>query len=317
MTLALTRPERVERLVVVDIAPVAYRHGFEDFITAMLAVDLDRVTRRADADAGAGPGDPRAQGRAFLLQNLEQRDGRFAWRPNLRALLAGMATITGVPALPDARPYRGPCCFDPRRHVRLRPRRAPAAHPRPVPDAELRHDLRAPATGSTPSGRASSSRRSAAVSEAEGDPSTWRRPGPTPWPASRSRSRSLATARPLLAPDLQDLARVEDFVAWMERQPVRYEVIDGRLTMMPGGTRLHSRLAVRVVGSLERQLAGQPCEAFNGDFLLDLGPGRRFYPDAMVVCDETRDWTDRPALVVEVLSELTLAYDLGPSSRPT
>jgi Uma2 family endonuclease len=121
----------------------------------------------------------------------------------------------------------------------------------------------------------------------------------------------LATARPLLAPDLQDLARVEDFVAWMERQPVRYEVIDGRLTMMPGGTRLHSRLSVRVVGSLERQLAGQPCEAFNGDFLLDLGPGRRFYPDAMVVCEETRDWTDCPALVVEVLSESTLAYDLG------
>jgi Uma2 family endonuclease len=121
----------------------------------------------------------------------------------------------------------------------------------------------------------------------------------------------LATARPLWAPDLQDLARVEDFVAWMERQPVRYEVIDGRLTMMPGGTRLHSRLSVRVVGSLERQLAGQPCEAFNGDFLLDLGPGRRFYPDAMVVCEETRDWTDCPALVVEVLSESTLAYDLG------
>jgi Uma2 family endonuclease len=122
----------------------------------------------------------------------------------------------------------------------------------------------------------------------------------------------LASAHVLLAPDLQDIALAEEFVAWMERQPVRYEVIDGRLTMMPGGTRLHSRLAVRVVGSLERQLAGQPCEAYNGDFLLDLGPGRRFYPDAMVVCDETRDWTDHPALVVEVLSEGTMAHELGP-----
>ena len=32
MTLALTAPERVERLVVVDIAPVPYAHGFEGFI---------------------------------------------------------------------------------------------------------------------------------------------------------------------------------------------------------------------------------------------------------------------------------------------
>jgi Uma2 family endonuclease len=32
----------------------------------------------------------------------------------------------------------------------------------------------------------------------------------------------------------------------------------------------------------------------------------------MVVCDETRDWTDHPVLVTEVLSETTIAYDLGP-----
>jgi pimeloyl-ACP methyl ester carboxylesterase len=111
MTLALTRPERVERLVVVDIAPVAYAHGFEGYVSAMLAVDLFSLNRRADADAALAPAVPDRGVRAFLLQNLEQRDGRFAWRANLRALLAGMRTITGLPDLLDARPYRGPCCF--------------------------------------------------------------------------------------------------------------------------------------------------------------------------------------------------------------
>lgn len=115
-----------------------------------------------------------------------------------------------------------------------------------------------------------------------------------------------------LAPDFTDLERVEDFVAWMAAQPVRYEMIDGRLTMMPGGTRVHSRLIIRIGSSLEQQLKGQRCEAYKGDFLLDLGPDRRFYPDAMVVCDEARDWTDRPVLVVEVLSRSTMADDLGP-----
>jgi Uma2 family endonuclease len=122
----------------------------------------------------------------------------------------------------------------------------------------------------------------------------------------------MGSALPLLAPDLADLERVEDFVAWMAAQPMRHEMIDGRLTTRPGGTRLHSRLTLRLGSSLERQLAGQSCEAYNGDFLLDLGPRQRFYPDAMMVRGETRDWTDRPALVIEVLSETTMAYDLGP-----
>ena len=51
--------------------------------------------------------------------------------------------------------------------------------------------------------------------------------------------------------DLADLARVEDFVAWMAAQPVRYEMIDGRLTMMPGGTRLQDKRGRRV-GRSER-----------------------------------------------------------------
>ena len=50
MRLALTRPELVERLVVVDVAPVAYAHSFGPFLEAMRAVDLAAVQRRADAD---------------------------------------------------------------------------------------------------------------------------------------------------------------------------------------------------------------------------------------------------------------------------
>ena len=50
MRLALTRPELVERLLVVDVAPVAYAHTFGPFIEAMRTVDLAAVKRRGDAD---------------------------------------------------------------------------------------------------------------------------------------------------------------------------------------------------------------------------------------------------------------------------
>jgi Uma2 family endonuclease len=85
--------------------------------------------------------------------------------------------------------------------------------------------------------------------------------------------------------------------------------------MMAGGTRLHAALAARVITALGQQLAGQRCEVLTSDFMVDLGPRNRFYPDASVVCDETRDWTDRPALVVEVLSETTREDDLGRKLR--
>ncbi len=39
MTLAATRPELLARLVVVDVAPVSYRHGHEDFVRAMMGRD--------------------------------------------------------------------------------------------------------------------------------------------------------------------------------------------------------------------------------------------------------------------------------------
>src|SRR5512145_3021086 len=103
--------------------------------------------------------------------------------------------------------------------------------------------------------------------------------------------------------DLSDIERPEDWVAWMEAQPFKCELIDDRLVMMTGGTRRHSLIGTRVTTSLTEQLRGQRCQAYNADFVINLGKidtdkDEKFYPDASVVCDETRDWTDRPVLVV-------------------
>jgi pimeloyl-ACP methyl ester carboxylesterase len=111
MTLALRRPDLVQRLAVVDIAPVAYRSGFEDLIRAMLAVELGPDTRRADVEAALTAGVPDANVRAFLATNLQTRAGRLAWAPNLEALLAGMEELKGFPPPPDPGRYDGPTLF--------------------------------------------------------------------------------------------------------------------------------------------------------------------------------------------------------------
>lgn len=109
MTLALTEPDRVGRLIVGDIAPVPYDHDQMVYVDAMRALDLSGVTRRSQADAALAARVPEASVRAFLLQSLTIENGRAEWRLNLDTLGTEMPKIMGFPAL-DSR-FTGPTLF--------------------------------------------------------------------------------------------------------------------------------------------------------------------------------------------------------------
>ncbi len=94
MVLALTKPKLVRRLVVADIAPVAYEGLDRGPIAAMRGVDLGRVERRSDA-AGQMIGIDEEL-KPFLLHSLDLKEKR--WRLNLDVLAADMAAIRGFPA---------------------------------------------------------------------------------------------------------------------------------------------------------------------------------------------------------------------------
>lgn len=111
MVLALTRPDLVEGLVVVDIAPVGYSHTFAPYIKAMRGVSLARATRRADVEAQLRETIPDPRVRAFLMQNLDGEPGAYRWRPNLATLAAAMADILDFPAVSDGARYDGPTLF--------------------------------------------------------------------------------------------------------------------------------------------------------------------------------------------------------------
>lgn len=112
MVLALRHPELVERLCVVDVAPVAYRHASEflGYIDAMLAIDLASLTERSEADAALREAVPNDVVRGFLLQNLRRGDDGWFWQPNLRLLRDDIDAIGGWPGdrLAGAAPYGGP-----------------------------------------------------------------------------------------------------------------------------------------------------------------------------------------------------------------
>ena len=114
---------------------------------------------------------------------------------------------------------------------------------------------------------------------------------------------------------LPDLTRTEDFLAWVWEQDYKYELIEGRLVMMAGGSRNHSRIAVNATIALGTRLAGQPCLPFSSDFLVEGDSRNRYYPNVTAACGETRDFTDQPVLIIEVLSPTTMREDLGPKRR--
>lgn len=97
MRLALGAPSLIERLVVVDIAPADYEHGFGAYVEAMQAIDVAALSSRGEVDDRLAATVPEAPVRAFLLQNLVRQDQGFSWRPNLDALASAMPALMSFP----------------------------------------------------------------------------------------------------------------------------------------------------------------------------------------------------------------------------
>jgi esterase len=109
MLLALTRPEKVRRLIVADIAPVGYSHTQMHLIDAMQGVDLTGVSSRRDADTILAGEVSEVAVRAFLLQSLDMKSTPPRWMFNIDVLAAQMPDIIGFPEI-EAR-FDGPVLF--------------------------------------------------------------------------------------------------------------------------------------------------------------------------------------------------------------
>jgi pimeloyl-ACP methyl ester carboxylesterase len=88
MQFALEFPNRVERLVVSDMAPRAYAPAHEPIFAALLALDLRSYKTRQQIEDALEPKIPELALRRFLLKNLGRNDdGSFYWKINLSGLV--------------------------------------------------------------------------------------------------------------------------------------------------------------------------------------------------------------------------------------
>jgi pimeloyl-ACP methyl ester carboxylesterase len=107
MTLALTQPELVNRLIVADIAPVTYTHSQLRYVKAMQSIDLSQITRKSDVAPLLEPYVDDPQLVSFFLQSLDAPNRR--WTLNLETLETDMPKIMGFPDL-EAK-YEGQTLF--------------------------------------------------------------------------------------------------------------------------------------------------------------------------------------------------------------
>ena len=109
---------------------------------------------------------------------------------------------------------------------------------------------------------------------------------------------------------------LDEFLAWEAEQPERWEFLDGEAFAMAGGTDVHNTISLNTAFALRNALRNTRCSVFMTDVRLRLAADDSlFYPDVFVSCAEAdrarRQLKEDPALIAEVLSPSTEAYDRG------
>ncbi|MEW8027786.1 MAG: alpha/beta fold hydrolase [Candidatus Thiodiazotropha sp.] len=110
MWLSLQQPERIEKLVVADIAPVAYEHRFDGIFEGLCGLPLGKIKHREDADRLLAEWVADKDVRQYLLQNLVKRNGDWSWRFNLDILRKAISHLSGFPE-PGRRIFAGEVLF--------------------------------------------------------------------------------------------------------------------------------------------------------------------------------------------------------------
>jgi len=84
MQFAVNYPDKIQKLIVADIAPREYHLHHQLILEGLSSVDLGSIKNRKEADEQLAKFVPEPGVRQFLLKNLSRTaDGGFAWKINL------------------------------------------------------------------------------------------------------------------------------------------------------------------------------------------------------------------------------------------
>ncbi len=111
MLYALEYPELLEKLLILDIAPVVYNNEYHDIIDSLSSIDMSNLQTRSDADTLLQEKIEERILRHFLLQNLARTEDGFKWRINLASIRSHLNDIIGFPQLDKEAKFNKPALF--------------------------------------------------------------------------------------------------------------------------------------------------------------------------------------------------------------
>lgn len=108
---ALLHSHVIDKLAVLDIAPVSYEHRYGKLFQAMHNLPLDQIKNRNEAGEILNDQINDLFLTQFLLQNLVRTEDGFEWRINLPAIQSNIESISSFPDIPTETRYNKPALF--------------------------------------------------------------------------------------------------------------------------------------------------------------------------------------------------------------
>lgn len=115
---------------------------------------------------------------------------------------------------------------------------------------------------------------------------------------------------------------VDEFLAIDFGMDRKFELVDGVIQMMTGGSAFHANVAGNIYFALREKLRGTGCRPFNSDMGLRIDETNVRYPDVAVYCGKELLFPDQdvrafadPVVIFEVLSPSTTRIDQGSKAR--
>lgn len=103
----------------------------------------------------------------------------------------------------------------------------------------------------------------------------------------------------------------EEYFLFEEKSELKHELINNTLHEMSGISKFHNRITLNILVLFRAFLNTDTYDLYFEGYKVKTPNGNFFYPDILIChADATEYYTERPILIIEVLSNTTRKYDL-------